>query len=160
MVVAEDSFITYPENTFLMTEAPRLAVDTIVRKDGELLLIRRGNPPFEGGLAFPGGMVEEGETVEEAALRELREETDISAHLDAILGVYSGPERDPRGHVVSVVFIGDWEGGEPRGGDDASGADWYRIEDLEALELAFDHGQILEDYMEWCETGQTGWSGR
>jgi 8-oxo-dGTP diphosphatase len=111
--------------------------------DEQIVLIRRKNPP--PGWALPGGFVDAGETVEQAAVREALEETSLSVELVRQFHVYSDPGRDPRGHTVSVVFVGRAEG-EPKGADDAAEAQAFPRTDL-PKELAFDHGQILADYL-------------
>ncbi|MCX8164243.1 MAG: NUDIX hydrolase [Aquificaceae bacterium] len=128
---------------------PLLAVDTILRLwDGDafrgIVLIERLNPPY--GFALPGGFVELGERVEEAVLREVMEETGLEARIARLMGVYSDPERDPRFHVVSVVFVCDAEG-EPRAGDDAKKVGVYTLEALPLDLLVFDHKRILLDYV-------------
>ena len=84
---------------------PVPAVDAIIQMDTQILLVKRKNEPFRGYMAIPGGFVNEGETVEDAAKREVREETSLDIELVDILGVYSDPKRDPRGHIMSTVFI-------------------------------------------------------
>ncbi len=134
-----------PETT--RPPGPRLTVDTVVLNDGEVLLIRRGRPPFKEHWALPGGFVDLGETVEDAARRETKEETDLDVTLIGLLGVYSDPQRDPRGHTTSVVYLArPAEGTDPRGakgGDDAAQAKWFPLG--EPPRLAFDHDQILAD---------------
>ena len=127
-----------------MHKQPALAADCVVfDKAGRLLLIRRKNPPFQGRYALPGGFVEYGERMEEAALRELREETGIAGRLVRLVGVYSRPDRDPRGHCVSAVYLIDPQGAEPVAGDDAAEAEY--VADYRSLELAFDHNEIVAD---------------
>jgi 8-oxo-dGTP diphosphatase len=119
-------------------------VDVVALADGRVLLIRRGHPPFEGSWALPGGFVDPGERVAEAAVRELREETEVEAGALELLGVYDTPGRDPRGHTVSVVYTARLAAAVPaRGGDDASEARWFPTGELP--ELAFDHALILGD---------------
>lgn len=123
---------------------PLLATDCVVFDTNDrVLLIRRGNDPFKGSFALPGGFVEIGETVEAACRRELREETGIEAGDLCLVGVYSDPGRDPRGHVCSVVFLTRIDQGTAHAGDDAVAVEW--IVDPEARQLAFDHGRIVHD---------------
>jgi 8-oxo-dGTP diphosphatase len=130
-------------------KTPYLAVDGVVRLwEGErfkgIVLIERRYEPL--GYALPGGFVEVGETVEKAVLREVKEETGLDAQIVKLLGVYSEPNRDPRFHVVSVVFVLDAYG-EPKGGDDAKKALVFPIEDLPFDKIVFDHAKILKDYL-------------
>lgn len=123
---------------------PRLTVDSLTRDDqGRLLLVRRGHPPFEGRWALPGGFVETGETTETACVRETREETGLEVEVEGLAGVYSRPDRDPRGHTVSVVYRCRAVGGEAEGGDDAAEARWFAPHELARLEFAFDHAEIV-----------------
>ncbi len=126
---------------------PSLTVDGIIKKDERLLLIERKNPPFEGMYAIPGGFVEYGETVEKAVIREIKEETGLKTEIKRLFGVYSDPERDPRGHTVSSVFHLKPVGGELKGGSDAENAKYFDIDNLP--ELAFDHRQIIDDFLEF-----------
>ncbi|EDP76348.1 8-OXO-dGTPase domain (mutT domain) [Hydrogenivirga sp. 128-5-R1-1] len=128
---------------------PYLATDVIIRlwKGDSLrgiVLIERKNPPV--GLALPGGFVEVGENVESAAVREMREETGLEVELSGLLGVYSDPRRDPRFHVVSVVFVGDAEG-EPKAGSDAKEVRVFSLEDIPLDRLVFDHKRIILDFL-------------
>ncbi|MFZ8787074.1 NUDIX domain-containing protein [Thermocrinis sp.] len=130
-------------------KTPYLAVDGVVRLwEGErfkgIVLIERRYEPL--GYALPGGFVEVGETVEKAVLREVKEETGLDAQIVKLLGVYSEPNRDPRFHVVSVVFVLDAYG-EPKGGDDAKKAVVFPIEDLPFDKIVFDHAKILKDFL-------------
>jgi 8-oxo-dGTP diphosphatase len=130
-------------------KTPYLAVDGVIRLwEGErfkgIVLIERRYEPL--GYALPGGFVEVGETVEEAVLREVKEETGLDAQIVKLLGVYSEPNRDPRFHVVSVVFVLDAYG-EPKGGDDAKKAVVFPLEDLPFDKIVFDHAKILKDYL-------------
>ncbi len=128
--------------TFLYT--PKLTVDVIAVKDNKILLIERKNPPY--GWALPGGFVDYGETVENAARRELMEETNIAANDLTMLGVYSDPKRDNRMHTVSVVYF-TYTDKEPKAADDAKNANFFTFDDLPS-EIAFDHRQIINDYLE------------
>jgi 8-oxo-dGTP diphosphatase len=130
-------------------KTPYLAVDGVVRLwEGErfkgIVLIERRYEPL--GYALPGGFVEVGETLEKAVLREVKEETGLDAQIVKLLGVYSEPNRDPRFHVVSVVFVLDAYG-EPKGGDDAKKAVVFPLEDLPFDKIVFDHAKILKDYL-------------
>jgi 8-oxo-dGTP diphosphatase len=127
-----------------MHKQPALAADCVVfDRAGRLLLIRRKNPPFQGQYALPGGFVEYGERMEEAALRELREETGIEGKIRRLVGVYSRPDRDPRGHCVSAAYLIDASGGTPVAGDDAAEAEF--VADYRKHELAFDHDEVVTD---------------
>ncbi|MHA1926261.1 MAG: NUDIX domain-containing protein, partial [Candidatus Thorarchaeota archaeon] len=89
-----------------MHRNPSPAVDVVVTDGERILLVKRGKDPYKDRFALPGGFVEYGETVEETAVREIMEETGVQIKLEAILGVYSDPQRDPRGHVLTTAFIG------------------------------------------------------
>ena len=124
---------------------PALTVDGIILKEDKILLIERGKPPFEGKYALPGGFVEYGETVEDAVVREIEEETGLKTEIKKLFGVYSDPERDPRGHTVSVVFELEAVSGGLKGGDDAASASYIATTDLP--DLAFDHSKIVKDFL-------------
>lgn len=129
-----------------MHKQPALAADCVVFDPaGRLLLIRRKNPPFQGQYALPGGFVDYGERMEDAALRELREETGIEGTLIRLVGVYSRPDRDPRGHCVSAAYLIDAGGQQPVAGDDAACAEF--VENYRAVRLAFDHDEIVADVL-------------
>lgn len=123
---------------------PALTVDCVVfDAEGRLLLIRRANEPFKGRYALPGGFVDAGETVEQAALRELREETGVIGKIDKLIGVYSDPKRDPRGPTVSVSFLVTPATSLAAAADDAADAEF--VTDWRGLTLAFDHARIVAD---------------
>ena len=127
-------------------KTPLLTVDCVVLNPrGEVLLIERKNEPFKGQFALPGGFVDIGETVEEACRRELLEETGVKAGRLALVGVYSDPDRDPRGHTASVVFMTRVRSSKIEAGDDAASACW--VANWRRLPLAFDHAKILADAM-------------
>ena len=120
---------------------PYPTCDVIVELDGGIVLIeRRGEPK---GWALPGGFVDYGERVEDAAIREVKEETSLDVRLEALLGVYSDPSRDPRQHNLSVVYVGQGRG-VLHAGDDAGLAKVFPLDSLPSL--CFDHAQIIEDY--------------
>jgi 8-oxo-dGTP diphosphatase len=134
-------------------KTPALTVDIIIelrdRPDVPVVLIRRKNPPH--GWALPGGFVDVGEAAEHAAVREAEEETALRVTLKMLLGCYSDPTRDPRGHTASVVYVAEAEG-EPRAQDDAAGVAIFSPEALPAP-LVFDHARILRDYLAWRQRG-------
>jgi len=121
-----------------------LTVDGVIIYNNGLVLIKRKNEPFKDYFALPGGFVEYGETVEEALKREMKEETGLDVRILRMVGVYSDPNRDPRGHTVSVAFLCLGEG-ELKAGDDAKEVHVIPIEEAEKLPLAFDHAKILRD---------------
>lgn len=123
---------------------PSLTVDAILVIDKKILLVERGRKPFKGMFALPGGFVEYGERVEDAVVREMKEETGLDVRVKCILGVYSEPDRDPRGHTASVVFEVERTGGEIMPGDDASDVKLFPLDSLP--QLAFDHRKIIDDY--------------
>jgi 8-oxo-dGTP diphosphatase len=126
-------------------KSPKLTVDGIVLKNGKILLIKRKNQPFEGKWALPGGFVEYGEKTEDATVREVLEETGLKTKIDHLVGVYSDPNRDPRGHTVSIVYVLDIHGGELKSGDDACDAKFFGLKNLP--ELSFDHEGIIKDVL-------------
>lgn len=125
-------------------KTPLLTVDCVVVDPARgVLMVRRKNPPFKGKYALPGGFVEIGETVEDAAKRELLEETNIAAKTLTLVGVYSKPDRDPRGHTCSIAFLVRAENQETKAGDDAEAVAW--IKNFDGIEIAFDHRKIITD---------------
>lgn len=131
-------------------KTPLLTVDIIIEIGGGIVLIERNNPPH--GWAIPGGFVDYGESLEQAAVREAKEETSLGVKLVEQFHTYSDPKRDPRHHTVSTVFIATAEG-TPRGEDDAKSARIFREDDLPAP-IVFDHARILGDYFRFKKTGQ------
>lgn len=133
---------------------PLLAADAIIELVDQpgrpIVLIERRNPPL--GWAIPGGFVDVGETLEQAAIREAQEETSLSVTLVALLGIYSDPRRDPRGHTVTAVYVAQ-AFGTPRAADDAKNLEAFTMERLPAA-LAFDHATVLEDYRRFRYTGE------
>jgi 8-oxo-dGTP diphosphatase len=139
---------------------PVPAVDVILQKDSNVLLVKRKKDPFKDHLALPGGFVNKGEKVEDAVKREAAEETSLEIEPIDILGVYSDPGRDPRGHILSIVFVGTILSGEPKAGEDSQDIEWVDLDQLKRKKLAFDHGQILADYREWRNSGRGFWSSK
>jgi 8-oxo-dGTP diphosphatase len=131
-------------------KTPLLTVDIIIRYKGGIVFIERKNPPL--GWALPGGFVEVNESLEEAAIREAKEETSLDVKLIEQFHAYSKPGRDPRFHTVSIVFIGDGEG-MLKGKDDAREAGVFG-EDSLPEQIAFDHREILTDYFYYLKTGK------
>ena len=123
-------------------ETPKLMVDVVIPSEEGVVLIRRASDPFEGQWALPGGFVEVGETVESAATREAAEETGLAVELASLVGVYSDPDRDPRGHNVSVAFLARVVGGDLVAAGDAAEA---AVLNPDSVELAFDHRRIVAD---------------
>jgi 8-oxo-dGTP diphosphatase len=140
---------------------PVPTVDIILQQESNILLIKRKNDPFKDHLSLPGGFVNEGELVEEAAKRETWEETSLTIEPIEILGVYSDPNRDPRGHVLSVVWVAIVVNGVARANDDSIEVQWVPLNDIDSTRLAFDHKQILLDYIQWRKAGRgTYWSSK
>ncbi len=129
---------------------PFPTVDVVVeRGDGRILLVRRSNPPI--GWALPGGFIDYGESAEAAARREVEEECGVGVLLTDLLGVYSRPDRDPRHHTLTVVYVG--RSRDPvRPGDDAADVQEFSLDSLPE-DLVFDHAQIVRDYAHLKETG-------
>jgi ADP-ribose pyrophosphatase YjhB (NUDIX family) len=124
-------------------KSPLVATDCIIRYQGGIVLVERKYPP--PGWAIPGGMVEIGETVEQAVRREMKEETNLELENLKLFGVYSDPKRDPRFHVISIVYTADGVG-ELQGGDDARLARVFKLDELPE-EIPFDHREIITDYI-------------
>ncbi|MDQ2685920.1 MAG: NUDIX hydrolase [Thermoproteota archaeon] len=142
---------------------PTPTVDIIIQKESKILLIKRKKDPFKNMMALPGGFVNEGETVEEAAKREIREETSLEIRLLDILGVYSDPNRDPRKHIMTTVFVGEIESSkdvEAVAGDDASDVVWLDLESIEKHVFGFDHKKIINNYLKWRHRRGTFWSAK
>ena len=142
---------------------PIPVVDVIIEQESTVLFAKRKKEPFKGCPGLPGGFVNIGETIEEAARREVKEETSLDIELTDILGVYSDPQRDPRGHIMSTVFIGRVPSNENAKNkaiaqDDASQLEWIDLQTVGDKSLAFDHKIILSNYKKWKESGGTFWS--
>ncbi|MCK4248026.1 MAG: NUDIX hydrolase [Methanomicrobia archaeon] len=120
----------------------QLAVDLVILEKDRIYLIKRKNDPFKDFWALPGGFVEYGERVEEAALREAKEETGMDIKINKLIGVFSDPRRDPRGHTVSIVYLAE-SYGIPRSGSDAKDIKRFKVSQLP--QLAFDHEKIIKE---------------
>ena len=139
-----DATDTQEVRTLAGPETPKLMVDVVIPSEAGVVLIRRGSDPFEGQWALPGGFVDVGETVREAAVREVAEETGLAIEVSRLVGVYSEPDRDPRGHNVSVAFLARVLGGQMQAASDAAEVE---VLDPDTVELAFDHSRIIADAM-------------
>jgi 8-oxo-dGTP diphosphatase len=131
-------------------QCPPIAADIITEIGDKIVLIERKNFPL--GWAIPGGFVDFGETVEQAAIREAREEISLEVEIRTLLGVYSRPDRDPRGHTITIVYVAR-ASGTPRAADDAKTVALFDPRKPPSP-LAFDHAQILADYVHFLETGE------
>ena len=123
-------------------ELHRVAADVIIEFNDGIILIKRKNPPY--GWAIPGGFVDKDESIEVAAIREMKEETGLDLEGLCQFHVYSRPGRDPRGHTISVVFAAKGKGG-PKAGDDAAEVGVFSRDNLPE-DIAFDHREVLEEY--------------
>ncbi|MBU0502820.1 MAG: NUDIX domain-containing protein [Candidatus Omnitrophica bacterium] len=115
-----------------------------------IVIIQRSNPPF--GWALPGGFVDYGECLEDAVKREMKEETDLELQDLRQFHTYSNPDRDPRFHTIGTVFLARGIG-TPKAGDDAAGLKVIKLDEIKGLDFAFDHKNILEDYLKYKENG-------
>ena len=131
-------------------QCPPIAADIITEIGDKIVLIERKNFPL--GWAIPGGFVDFGETVEQAAMREAREEISLEVEIRTLLGVYSRPDRDPRGQTITIVYVAR-ASGEPRAADDAKTVALFDPR-TPPSPLAFDHAEILTDYLRFLETGE------
>jgi len=127
----------------------KVTIDAVIIRDGKILLVKRNKNPFKNRWALPGGFVEYGEKVENAVIREVLEETGLKVEIKKLFGVYSDPNRDPRGHTVTIVYLMNVVGGKLESGDDACDAKFFELEKLP--ELAFDHDKIINDVNRWMK---------
>jgi 8-oxo-dGTP diphosphatase len=127
----------------MIVRSPALTVDGVLIQDHAVLLVQRKHSPFQGSWALPGGFVEYEEKTENAIIREMTEETGLRTQIRGLLGVYSDPHRDPRGHTVTVAYLMESVGGTLEAGDDATSVKFFKVDELPAL--AFDHAMIIQD---------------
>jgi len=139
----QDSLFLHTACVDMKPQTPSLTVDIIILYHNQIVLIKRKNQPYQNCYAFPGGFVEIGETVEQAAVREAREETGLDVALIKLLGVYSDPRRDPRGHTVSITYLAEGAG-ELKAATDAKEASAFALWEVPS-NLAFDHNKMLQD---------------
>ncbi|NJE46918.1 NUDIX hydrolase [Thermococcus sp. GR7] len=137
----------HPELKVELHRCIGLTVDLVILYREGVVLIKRKHEPFKDHFALPGGFVEYGEPVEDAAVREAKEETGLDVRLLRLIGVYSDPNRDPRGHTVTVAFLALGTG-ELKAGDDAKDVMVVPIDEVNEIPLAFDHEKILRDALE------------
>lgn len=125
---------------------PSLTTDIFIYDDNlNFILIKRKNDPFKDHWALPGGFVEYGESVENAAVREAKEETSIDVELDNLVNVYSKPDRDPRGHTVTVAYTAKGDLSTKKADSDAKDIAIFTPDDISKLSIAFDHVKIIRD---------------
>ncbi|MBI4100777.1 NUDIX hydrolase [Candidatus Microgenomates bacterium] len=126
-------------------------VDGLIIKDNKLLLVKRGKEPYQGFWALPGGYVEWHETCEEAVVREISEETQLATQVKNIIGVYSAPSRSPH-HTISIGYLLKILSGEIQKSEESSDIGWFPLDCLPPL--AFDHKNIVDDYLEGIKNGK------
>lgn len=159
-------YLIYMSNANKTKDKPRNPIPTIdiilskSSNDNMILLIKRKKDPFKDYFSLPGGFVNEGEKVEDAVRREAEEELLVKVEPIDILGVYSEPHRDPRGHIMSITFIAKINNGEPKAGDGVAELKWFEVNDLKNIHLGFDHLKILSDYEKWHKNKGTYWSSK
>lgn len=124
---------------------PSVTADGVVFNGREIVLIKRAKEPFKGSYALPGGFLNFNETLEHCVVREVHEETGLKTEIVDLVGVYSSPDRDPRGHFVTAVYHLRPISGSIKAGDDAAEAEWISLDKLP--KFAFDHGKIVQDFM-------------
>jgi 8-oxo-dGTP diphosphatase len=125
---------------------PILAVDAIIRyRDEGFVLIKRRFSPFQGFWALPGGIVNYGEAVPDALKREIKEETNLNIEIIRLIDIYSNPNRDPRGHVISICYLCKAIGGKLKATSDAEAIKIFSISEIKDLKLAFDHMKMFEN---------------
>lgn len=128
---------------------PSLTCDVFIYDDDlNFILIKRLNEPFKDCWALPGGFVEYGESVEDAAIREAKEETNIDVELEELVNVYSAPDRDPRRHTVTVAYTARGDLNTRNADSDAKDIDVFQVDRLDSINIAFDHAIIIKDCLE------------
>ena len=133
---------------------PSLTTDIFIFDDDfNFILIKRKNNPYKDYWALPGGFVEYGESVETAAIREAKEETSIDVELKDLVNVYSNPDRDPRGHTISIAFTAKGDFTSRNADSDASDIDIFSEKKLDEINLAFDHDKIIKDCLKKAKNG-------
>jgi len=151
--IFDQGVIKYLEHiVYKLQNGPFPTVDAIIEIDGGIVLIQRSNPPF--GWALPGGFVDYGESLEDAVVREAKEETGLDITRVKQFHIYSDPKRDPRFHTIGTVFIACAKG-KPKAGDDAAALKVVQPKEAVLLDLAFDHKKIIRDYLEYKERGES-----
>ncbi|MCG2678078.1 NUDIX hydrolase [bacterium] len=134
-----------------MKKTPRITADIIIElEDRGIVLIKRKNPPV--GWALPGGFLDYGESLEDCAIREAKEETSLDIELKGQFHTYSTLDRDPRWHTVTMVFVAT-SSGAPKAATDASEIGVFKRGEIPE-DLVFDHNKILEDYFKWKDEGK------
>ncbi|WP_405268423.1 NUDIX domain-containing protein [Methanobrevibacter sp.] len=133
---------------------PSLTADIFIFDDDfNFILIKRKKDPYKDYWALPGGFVEYGESVENAAIREAKEETNIDVELKDLVNVYSNPDRDPRGHTITIAFTAKGDIKTMKADDDACDIDIFSPEDLDKINIAFDHDKIIKDCLIKAKNG-------
>ena len=133
---------------------PSLTTDIFIFDDEfNFILIKRKNDPYKDCWALHGGFVEYGERVETAAIREAKEETNIDVELKDLVNVYSNPDRDPRGHTITIAFTAKGDFTSRKADSDASDINIFSPEELGDINLAFDHEQIIKDCLNKAKNG-------
>ena len=133
---------------------PSITTDIFIFDDNfNFILIKRKNDPYKDCWALPGGFVEYGESVESAAVREAKEETSIDVELKDLVNVYSKPDRDPRGHTITIAFTAKGNFSDGKADDDASDIAIFSLEKLDEIDIAFDHKQIIRDCLNKAKNG-------
>jgi len=127
-------------------KTPYLAIDAVIIKNKEILLMKRKNEPFKDYWAIPGGFVETGETLRKAVKREALEETGLKVSPKKIIGINDNPKRDPRGHVIALAFLCTPKGGKLKPQpEEVSDVRFFPAKEIRKLKIAFDHRKIIGD---------------